>query len=169
MRGYSPIEAGSIFLVCSGMLAFAGPLAGRLGERFQVAKVIPVVTWIGAAGLIVVAIDPGLGAYLLGLAVVGMGYGLGWSIVNVGTQQVVPTDRAGEASGVTLAIVVGIGGLMVATTATLIETISSSGTPQGEAIEGILLGVAAGSAVLALVLGLLDRRLARSKIEAEPA
>ncbi len=166
VQGYSPIEAGSIFLVCSGMLAFAGPLAGRLGERFEVARVIPVVVWIGAAGLIVVALDPGLGAYLLGLAVVGMGYGLGWSIVNVGTQQVVPTDRAGEASGVTLAIVVGVGGLMVATTAALIESIAAAGTPQGEAIEAILLGVAGGSALLALVLGLLDRRLSGRAVAA---
>jgi hypothetical protein len=75
---------------------------------------------------------------------------------------VVPTAKAGEASGVTLAIVIGIAGLGVATAATLIEAISSSGAPKGGAIESILLAVAVGSAALAAVLGMLDRRLFRA-------
>jgi Na+/melibiose symporter-like transporter len=159
-RGYSAVAAGSIFLACSGMLAFAGPLSGRLGERFEVARVIPVTMGAGAAGLVVVALDPGLGAYLLGLAVFGMGYGLGWSIVSIGTQQVVPVEQAGAASGVTLALVIGLGGLGVAITAALIEALAAGGTPEGEAIERILLVVAASSALLGLVLDRLDRRLA---------
>jgi hypothetical protein len=46
--------------------------------------VIPVAIGVGAAGL--VAVDPGLGVYLLGLGATRFGYGLGWSIVSVGTQ-----------------------------------------------------------------------------------
>jgi MFS family permease len=67
--GYSAIAAGAIFLACSGVLALAGPLSGLLGERFEVARVIPVSMALGATGLVVVALDPGLGTYLLGLAV----------------------------------------------------------------------------------------------------
>jgi EmrB/QacA subfamily drug resistance transporter len=160
-RGYSAVAAGTIFLACSGLLAFAGPLSGRLGERFEVARVIPVTMGAGAAGLVVVALDPGLGAYLLGLAVFGMGYGLGWSIVSIGTQQVVPVEEAGAASGVTLALVIGLGGLGVAITAALIEAFAAGGTPEGEAVERILLVVAVSSALLGLVLDRLDRRLAR--------
>jgi EmrB/QacA subfamily drug resistance transporter len=163
-RGYSAIAAGAIFLAASGMLAFAGPISGRLGERFAVARVIPVAMGAGAAGLVVVALDPGLGSYLLGLAVFGFGYGLGWSIVSVGTQQVVAVEKAGAASGVTLALVIGLGGLGVATTAALIEALTGGGTPQGEAIERILLVIAISSAALGLVLDLLDRRLARSRL-----
>lgn len=159
--GYSPIAAGAIFLSCSAMLALAGPLAGRLGERFDAGLVMPIATALGSVGLVLVAVDPGLGPYVLGLAVVGIGYGLGWSIVSVATQQVVPTSQAGEASGVTLAIVVGVAGLGVATTAALIEAISGSGTSEGGAIESILLGIALGSAALGAVLGALNRRLSK--------
>jgi EmrB/QacA subfamily drug resistance transporter len=161
-RGFSAIGAGAVFLACSGMLAFAGPLAGRLGERYVVARVIPIAMGIGAAGLVLVALDPGLAAYMLGLAVFGIGYGLGWSIVSVGTQQVVAVEMAGAASGVTLALVIGLGGLAVAITAALIEAITASGISEGDAIERILLVVAVSSAALGLALDRLDRRLARA-------
>ena len=58
----------------------------------------------------------------------GFGYGLGWSLSSVGTQTVVPTEKAGAASGVTLAIVIGAGGLCVALAATLIQSITAGGT-----------------------------------------
>jgi EmrB/QacA subfamily drug resistance transporter len=157
-RGFSPIAAGAIFLACSGTLAFAGPIAGRLGERFEVARVIPLAMGVGAAGLVVVALDPGLVAYMAGLAVFGFGYGLGWSIVSVGTQQVVPVEQAGAASGVTLALVIGLGGLAVAITAALIEALTISGSSQRDAIETILVVVAISSAALGFLLDLIDRR-----------
>jgi len=152
VRGFSAIEAGAIYLVASGMIAFTGPLSGRLGERFTVSHVIPISMGVGAAGLVVVALD-------LGLAVFGGGYGLGWSIVSVGTQQVVPTAKAGAASGVTLALVIGLGGLGVAITAALIEGLSASGSPEGGVIEDILLVIAASSAALGFLLDAVDRRL----------
>jgi EmrB/QacA subfamily drug resistance transporter len=158
VRGFSPIAAGSIFLACSAMVALTGPLAGRLGERFAVARVIPISMAVGACGLVLVAVDPGLVAYIAGLAVFGLGYGLGWAIVSVGTQQVVPVEQAGAASGVTLAVVVGLGGLGVAITAALIEAITAGGTPEGTAIERILIGVAVGSVLLGGLLDLLARR-----------
>lgn len=159
VRGFSAIEAGAIYLVASSMIAFTGPLSGRLGERFTVSHVIPISMGIGAAGLVLVALDPGLVAYMLGLAVFGGGYGLGWSIVSVGTQQVVPTAQAGEASGVTLALVIGLGGLGVAITAALIEGLSGPGGPEGAVVEDILLVIAVSSAALGALLDLLDRRL----------
>lgn len=112
VRDFSPLAAGSIFLACSLALAVTGPLAGRLGERFAVSRVIPVSIGIGAA------------------------------------------------SGVTLAVVVGLGGLGVAITAAMIEALTASGTPRGEAIESILIAVAIGSALLGGALDLLSRRAA---------
>jgi EmrB/QacA subfamily drug resistance transporter len=163
VRGFSPIAAGAIFLACSLTLAFAGPIAGRLGERFAVSRVIPISMEVGALGLLLVATDPGLGLYLLGLGVFGFGYGLGWAIVSVGTQQVVPTEQAGAASGVTLALVIGLGGLGVAVTAALIEALGASGTAEGKAIEQILIVVAISSAALGFLLDLIARRLTSSR------
>jgi EmrB/QacA subfamily drug resistance transporter len=165
-RGFSPIGAGAIFLACSVPLAFAGPLAGRLGERFVVSRVIPISMGIGAVGLAFVALDPGLGLYMAGLAVFGFGYGLGWSIVSVGTQQVVPIEKAGAASGVTLALVIGLGGLGVAITAALIEALTASGIAEGDAIQRILLVVAVSSAALGFLLDLASRRLTPSRPQA---
>jgi hypothetical protein len=74
---------------------------------------------------------------------------------------VVPTERAGEASGVTLAIVVGVAGLAVAVSAALIEVLTGGGTTEGEAIEELLRYVAIGSGAAALALGLLGARAPR--------
>jgi hypothetical protein len=93
-----------------------------------------------------------------------MGYGLCWSLTSIGTQTVVSPDRAGEASGVTLAIVVGVAGVGVALGAALIEVLSGGGGGQGHAIEDILRVLAVGSAVfgagLVLSRGRAPRRAA---------
>lgn len=164
LYAFVAIEAGAIYLVASGMIAFTGPLSGRLGERFAVSRVIPISMGIGAAGLVIVALDPGLVAYMLGLAVFGAGYGLGWSIVSVGTQQVVPTAKAGAASGVTLALVIGLGGLGVAITAALIEGLSASGSPEAGVVQDVLLALAGSSAALGFLLDRIDRRRSRSGV-----
>jgi EmrB/QacA subfamily drug resistance transporter len=154
-EGYSPLVAGVIFLAASGALAVAGPVSGVLGERFDVARLMAVANVTGAAGLLVVAADPALAIYIAGLGVFGGGYGLSWALTSVGTQTVVPTERAGEASGVTLAIVVGVAGLGVAIAAAVIEVLTGGGTSEGEAIEELLRYVAIGSGIAALGLGLV--------------
>jgi hypothetical protein len=76
-------------------------------------------------------------------------------MLSVGTQTVVPPDRAGEASGVSLSIVIGMAGLAVAVVASLIEVVAGGGTTEGEAIERILRVIAIGSVVLAVPLAWL--------------
>jgi MFS family permease len=144
-----------IFLAASGALAVAGPVSGWLGERFDVPRLMATANLAGAAGLLVVAAGPGLAVYVLGLLVFGTGYGLSWALTSVGTQTVVPTEKAGEASGVTLAIVVGMAGLCVAVAAALIETSTGGGTTQGEAIKEQLRYLAIGSGIAAIALGLV--------------
>jgi EmrB/QacA subfamily drug resistance transporter len=151
-EGYSPLAGGLIFLAASGTVALAGPLSGRLGERYDVARLMAVAIALGAAGLAVVSTGPGIAVYVAGLAAFGLGYGLGWALTSVGTQTVVPVEQAGEASGVTLAIVVGVAGLGVAVAAALIETLTGGATTQGDAIEELLRWVAIGSAAGALAL-----------------
>ncbi|HYU61087.1 MAG TPA: MFS transporter [Solirubrobacterales bacterium] len=152
VRGYSPLAGGLIFLAASGTVAVAGPLSGRLGERFDVARLMAASIVLGAAGLVIVSTGPAIGVYAAGLLAFGFGYGLGWALTSVGTQTVVPIEEAGEASGVTLAIVVGMAGLGVAVAAALIETLTGGGTTEGEAIEGLLRWVAIGSGVAAAAL-----------------
>ena len=110
---------------------------------------------IGAIGLLVVSLGGALGPYMVGLALFGLGYGIGWSMASVGTQTVVPPERTGQASGLTLAIVIGSAGIGVAAAAAVIEASTSLGT----AIEDMLLWIAIGSAVAAGILVTLAVRL----------
>jgi EmrB/QacA subfamily drug resistance transporter len=158
VRGYSPLEGGFIFLAASVMQAIAGPLSGRLAERFDVPRVMAVAIGVGAVGLLTIAAGLGIGLYAIALMVFGIGYGLCWALLSVGTQAVVSETQAGEASGVTLAIVIGAAGLCVALVASLIESISAGGTGEGTAIEDILRVIAIASVVLAVPLMLLGRR-----------
>jgi Na+/melibiose symporter-like transporter len=157
VRGYSPLEGGFIFLAASLMQAVAGPLSGRLAERFDIPRTMLVAIVIGAVGLLVIAAGLGVGIIAAALVVFGLGYGLCWAMLSVGTQSVVETDRAGEASGVSLSIVIGMAGLGVAVVASLIEVLSGGGTGEGTAIEQILRVLAIGSVAVAVPLALLGR------------
>jgi EmrB/QacA subfamily drug resistance transporter len=155
VRDYSPLAGGSIFLAASVMQAIAGPLSGRLAERFNVSRTMLVAICVGAIGLLVIAAGPDTWIIGLALTVFGIGYGLCWAMLSVGTQAVVPADRAGEASGVSLSIVIGMAGLAVAVVASLIEVVAGGGTSEGEAIERILRVIAIASVFLALPLAWL--------------
>jgi Na+/melibiose symporter-like transporter len=158
VRGYSPLAGGAIFLAASVMQAIAGPLSGRLAERFNVSRTMLVAICVGAVGLLVIAAGPATAIIGAALTVFGIGYGLCWAMLSVGTQAVVRKDQAGEASGVSLSIVIGMAGLAVALVASLIEVVASGGTSEGEAIERILRVIAIGSVVLALPLAWLGSR-----------
>jgi MFS family permease len=107
---------------------------GRLAERFDIPKTMLLAIVVGAAGLLVITACLAIGI-LAGALVV---FGLCWAMLSVGTQTVVAVDRAGEASGVSLSIVIGMAGLGVAVVASLIEVVAGGGTGEGAAIEQIL-------------------------------
>jgi EmrB/QacA subfamily drug resistance transporter len=158
VEDYSPLTAGLIFLAASIAAGTAGPISGKLGERFDIPRTIATATVLGSVGLFVVSLGGALGPYLAGLALFGLGYGIGWAMASVGTQTVVPPERAGQASGVTLATVIGTAGLAVAAAGGLIET-GAGDSGLGSAIEGLLLAVAVGSAALAALLAVVAARL----------
>jgi EmrB/QacA subfamily drug resistance transporter len=157
VEGYTPLEAGVIFLAASLAAGVAGPLSGMLGERFDIPRTIATATVVGSIGLLILSFGGNLGPYLPALALFGIGYGVGWSMASVGTQTVVPPERAGQASGVTLAIVIGSAGVAVAAAAVVIE----GGSNLGTTIEVLVRWVAIGSAVATAILVLLAARLAQ--------
>jgi Na+/melibiose symporter-like transporter len=161
VEGYTPFEAGVIFLAASIATGVAGPASGRLGERFDIPRTIAVATVIGSAGLFVLSLGSALGPYLAALALVGGGFGVGWAMASVGTQTVVPPERAGQASGVTLSIVIGLAGLAVSAAAALME-----GGSLGTSIEDILRWLAIGSAATAVILAVIAARLAPGRVVA---
>jgi MFS family permease len=165
VEGYSPFQAGVIFLAASVASGAAGPVSGRLGERYDIPRTISVGTVIGSAGLFVLSLGGALGPYLAALALVGGGYGIGWAMASVGTQTVVPPERAGQASGVTLSIVIGLAGLAVSAAAMLME----GGAGLGASIEHVLRWLAIGSAAIAAILGLVASRLTSGRVVAATA
>jgi EmrB/QacA subfamily drug resistance transporter len=165
VEGYTPLEAGVIFLAASVATGAAGPVSGRLGERFDIPRTIAVATVIGSVGLFVVSLGGALGPYLAALALFGAGYGVGWAMASVGTQTVVAPERAGQASGVTLSIVIGLAGLAVSAAATLME----GGGSLGGSIEDILRWLAIGSAAIAVMLALGASRLTSGRVVAATA
>jgi EmrB/QacA subfamily drug resistance transporter len=162
VRDLSGTEAGALYLGASVTCAIAGPVSGRLGERYDVPRLMAVSMLLGAAALLAISFGLGYAAYIPALLVFGLGYGLCWSLTSVGTQTVVPTEKAGAASGVTLAIVIGIAGLSVAVVSALIDGLVAGGTGEGAAIESIWRAAAIGSAILAVGLAALAS-LARAR------
>ncbi|MFE3494859.1 MFS transporter [Streptomyces sp. NPDC059175] len=160
--GRSPLDSGMIFLAASVAAGVAAPLSGRLGERFDVPRTMAVMTVLGAVGLFLVSLGGDLWFYLPGLALTGFGYGMGWTMGSSGTQAVVPVERVGQASGVELAIVIGVAGICVAAAASLIE-VRTTADGLATAIEDVLRWIAIGSAVAAAALGLLATRVVPSK------
>jgi EmrB/QacA subfamily drug resistance transporter len=152
VRGLSPIEAGIVFLAPSLTLAVMGPVSGHIGERFR--PIGPMATAIGAGsiGLLVLSGAHAWGVFVPAFAVFGAGLGFGWSFVSVATQSVVKPERAGEASGVTLTIVVAVAGLCVATAATVLEVLQAGGATAGEANEELLRWTALGALTVSAAL-----------------
>jgi Na+/melibiose symporter-like transporter len=150
VRGLSPIVAGAVFLAPSLSLAVMGPVSGHIGERFR--PIGPMATAIGAGSI----------------GLLGAGLGFGWSFVSVATQSVVRPERAGEASGVTLTIVVAVAGLCVATAATILEVLEAGGATAGEANEKLLRWTALGAlAVSAALFAFQWLGSAHARVEAE--
>ena len=141
-----------IFLAASIPLGLAGPFSGRIGERFDIPRSMLAACGVGAAGLLLLSFGPGLAGVLAAFVLYGGGYGFGWSMASVGTQVTVPPERAGIASGVTLAVLIGCGGLAIATLSTLTVADSGSAAALGSSLESAFLVIGIGSVLAATAL-----------------
>jgi MFS family permease len=158
VRGLSPLVAGVVFLGPALLNAAAGVLAGRLGALgIAPNRVMGAALAIGALALLLLSLVSAWPAYISAFALAGFGLGISWAYTSVGTQAVVPESQAGGASGVTLAIVVGAGGMAVVVGATLLEVLTKDGSTTTEAIQAMLAVLAGLAAVSALGLAAAGR------------
>ena len=159
VRDLTPLQAGIVFLAPALANAAAGIIAGRLGARGTSPQLVMGGALLaGAAGLAVLALVSAWGGYVFAFGLAGFGLGITWSYTSVGTQQVVPEAEAGGASGVTLAIVVGLGGLAVAVGATLLEVLEKAGSTATQSINWLFDGLAAMAVLSAFALALTARQ-----------
>jgi EmrB/QacA subfamily drug resistance transporter len=127
VRGLSPLLAGTLFLAPALMVALSGPIGGRLASRFQPSAVMIAAALTAGVAVFCLTFVVAWGAYVTVFAVAGLGLGLGYTFVNVATQDLVPLERTGEASGVVLTVVVTMGGIGVALAATIISGFQHGG------------------------------------------
>ncbi|MER6076421.1 MFS transporter [Streptomyces sp. NPDC001817] len=126
-RGLSPLTAGTVFLAPAIATAAAGPLAGRLSQRHPPLKIMAAAT--AASGLTLLALTVAtnsLPLYVLLLGTAGGTLGLATRLTIIASQAVIPPERAGEASGVTLTAMTTLGGIGMALAS---STLPRHGTP----------------------------------------
>ncbi|MGG7573307.1 hypothetical protein [Streptomyces sirii] len=112
-RGWSALDAGAAFLAPAVALAAGGPLAGRVRPVRAVPAMAVCLTTAAAA---LCAVGPGTGTRALVAASTAAAAALGVAggLALTGTQAVVRRERAGEASGVTKAVMTATAGVGLA-------------------------------------------------------
>lgn len=157
VRGLSPLTAGLVFLAPSALVAASGPLGAKLGKHFHSTAVMAAAAVVSGSGLLALTFAHGWPVYVPAFAVAGLGFGLGYTFANVAPQDVVQSERAGEAAGVMLTILVTAGGIGVAAAAAAITLQESSGSSPHNAID-LTLRVVALMVLLAAAIGMTIRR-----------
>lgn len=157
VRGLGPLTAGLVFLGLSAATGFAGPLAGWLGGRYSARVVMTIANSIGGLSLLALTFSRPWGAYVPVFCLCGLGFGLGWSFANIGTQRVVRTERSGEAAGVTQTVLIVVAGVGLAVTATTLEALEAAGGAPSASVEVILRALAAGLLLSAILLAAFGR------------
>jgi MFS family permease len=167
VRGLSPARSALVFLVLAVGAAIAGQLAGRL-DRAVPQYVISGALGAGGVGLLLMTASESWPVYLPGFALVGVGLGLGWSYASVATQVVVEPSKAAGASGLTLTMLVAIGGIAVAGAATAIDQLTGDQPVVTlDAINDVLLVCAGACLVLAVATPVVGR-LRRTDTRLQP-
>ena len=101
--GYSPLQAGLVFLTFSAILAIVDSFAGRLAA--SVGARLPMVVGMAlcaVAFLLLFLVRPtsGLTIVIAALLVAGIGQALAYTVSTTGGMQAIPEAKAGAASGI---------------------------------------------------------------------
>jgi EmrB/QacA subfamily drug resistance transporter len=154
--GLSAGDAGLAFLGFSIGVAISSQISGRL-ERFPSWLVMACALICGGVG----AIGMGLSGRLVPFVVIsflcGLGFGLSWAFTSVATQAVVPPEKAGEASGVVLTIVVALGGVAIAIASSAIESAKVGAGELESTLQDVLIGAGVLALLTAVTMVLLGR------------
>jgi EmrB/QacA subfamily drug resistance transporter len=161
-RGLSALLAGVFFLAPATMVALSGPIGARLKPHFRPTVIMAGAGLVGAVSTLAATYATSWFAFVPLIALAGFGFGLGWTFANVATQDVVHPERAGEASGVLLTVLVSFGGFGLAVAATAVAGLQRGGTALTDAYLGTLrvmsLAVVVWVAAVLAVRALLVRR-----------
>lgn len=159
--GFSPEVAGLLFLGCSVGVAVSGPVAGWLTSRFKAIGVLNVCLLLDVVAVLLVAFtSPVIPIYVVALGLAGFAGGMGWSAAQVGGQQLLPAERAGEGAGLMSMVMVTGGGVSVVIAGVVIEAIAGGGAPTTASISWLNVGLAVLVGLLAVVT--VRRRPAQS-------
>ena len=144
-------------MIYSGGITISAQVAGRL-ERFTSWKVMVLALAMGGIGAIAMGLLTGsIVAYLVVSFFAGLGLGMTWTYTNVVTQSVVPKSKAGEASGIVLTVLIGMGGVATAIASSLTATGLSSGGSPGSVIGSVLIGFGIFTLIFVPLVAFLGR------------
>ncbi len=110
--GYSPFQAGVRFLPSTVVIIFAGPIAGRLADRFGPRPLMVAGMLITSASLLwqsFLAVDTSYAFLAPAFVLMGLGMGLVMSPMSMAAMNAVDRSKAGVASG-TLSMFRMVGG-----------------------------------------------------------
>ncbi|NYF16900.1 MFS family permease [Microbacterium sp. AK009] len=141
VRGFDPQVSGLYFLAGSTGVAIAGPIVGKLCQRWSAIRVLGATTALTAVGLSAMLVDA-LPLYCVAMFAAGLAGGMTFSAAQIGVQTVVPPRMSGEATSFMLMPVVALGGLGVVIVSGVIEAIGR-GEPTPTGIDAVLVGYSA--------------------------
>ena len=115
--------------------------------------------WTSAStlGLMVVGVI-GVVVFIVVAVFAGLEFAMSWAFTSVSTQAVVPAQKAGQASGVVLTIVVTMGGVAIAIASTAAESAGAGVHSLENALRGVLIGAGVLAVAMSALLVGLGRR-----------
>jgi EmrB/QacA subfamily drug resistance transporter len=174
--GYSPVQAGAIFLPMTVLIIFVAPIAGRLSDRVG-------SRWLMAAGLTLVGgslvlfsrlgVDSGFWDLLPGLVIGGFGMASVMTPMTAAAMGSVPVDKAGVSSGVLntfrqIGGALGIAVMGAVLTSRQSDALLSGASPQQAFVDGFQVALLVG-AIIAFAGALAAAALVRRVRHLEPA
>jgi len=153
VRGFTSAVAGLVFVAPALATAACGPISGRLTGKVAPGRVMAVSIVVGGLGMILQAFAESLVVDIVGLAVSGLAFGMGYTFTNVATQTVLPEGLSSQASGVVLTTIITLGGIAVVIGAMGLELFGGA-TDMAQATTSMLLWTGVAAVVVGVVFGL---------------
>ena len=153
VRGFTSAVAGLVFVAPALATAACGPISGRLTGKVAPGRVMAVSIVVGGLGMILQAFAESLVVDIVGLAVSGLAFGMGYTFTNVATQTVLPEGLSSQASGVVLTTIITLGGIAVVIGAMGLELFGGA-TDMAQATTSLLLWTGVAAVVVGVVFGL---------------